>query len=294
MVRNVLITGVNGFIGRNLALRAISEGFQVFGISRGKIDTSLLSKGVKDWSSVNPVTKIDALIHLSGNPRLGNGASYQNNTELTKEAIYVFNQFRTQNAIFVFASSISAMDYPWLASYRELSVEDKPFPRSSYGKSKLESEVLLENHLESSLCIARLGMVVGSNMRPESHILHLSHILKKWKLISFILRYSSGRLPIVHIDDSIKALLDMATGKIPSGKYLVIAETIPVSKVITILTGLQEQNFSYILPAWINSLFPPKIATVLGPVLTYKHDLRDSNLWAPSIDIEKYLDSWRE
>jgi nucleoside-diphosphate-sugar epimerase len=293
MSKVILITGVNGFIGRHLALHAISNGCEVFGISRISVNDFLISKGVKDFSKEIHVPDIDAIVHLSGDPRLGNGRTFNNNFLLTQEALSVFKQIRGVNSRFIFASSISAADYPWLKKYRVLEIGEFPHPRTSYGQSKLDSEVLLEKTLDSSLWVARLGMVVGDDMRKESHLMYLFNRLKKGKFIKYFLRYSSGKLPTIHVDDCVDVLFKMAIGAIPKGKYYVFSELISISKVVSILTGIKESRFQFCLPAWISTCFPPRIASILGPVLVYDQTLVRRKLWKPAVFIENYLASWR-
>ena len=73
-MRNVLVTGANGFIGRALCKRLLADGYQVRGAVRGAAQMTALPSGVEgamvgnigpetDWSEA--LDGIDGIVHLA-------------------------------------------------------------------------------------------------------------------------------------------------------------------------------------------------------------------------------------
>ena len=292
MTKTILITGINGFIGGEVAFQALDQGIRVFGLSRGGLNESLLAAGITDWRRTIVKPELDSLIHLAGNPVLGNSNSYSQSEVLTQEAADVFLEFSKKNGRFVFASSIAAMDYYWSNRYRVISIFDDPNPRSQYGKSKLVSENLIEELIPNRSSIARIGMVIGEMMRPESHVRYLAHVLRRWPGLRLLLRHSSGVLPMIHVRDCADILLHLASGELSQKKIFVFTEQLSVSSVVARLVGSRSDFRLFRFPAFLNTLLPPRIAGILGPVLQYDNSEIFSNGWAPKIRIDEYLSTW--
>ncbi len=79
MKKKVLITGISGFIGSNLARRLRSKGYSVFGVSRSfSEDKNIIQLDVLEFEQLNTFIKkrrIDICIHLAGESIVEKGQS---------------------------------------------------------------------------------------------------------------------------------------------------------------------------------------------------------------------------
>lgn len=132
---NVLITGVNGFVGQNLAPYLRQKGHKVYGLGRN---------GDYTWKDVelNQLPKVDAIIHLSGKAhdtsnRTDEKVYFEVNKDLT---ILIFDYFKRHPEIrtFVFYSSVKAVADKVRGS--KLTEDVVPAPRGPYGESKAAAE----------------------------------------------------------------------------------------------------------------------------------------------------------
>jgi nucleoside-diphosphate-sugar epimerase len=121
-MKNIFITGDTGFVGRNI-LTQFSDQYTFTKYDRKNID----------------LTNIDIVLHLAGKAHdfdnSDNFEYYNSNTELTKK---IFDSFLESNAkTFITLSSVKAVAD---SVDIELTEQDKPNPKTHYGKSKLLSE----------------------------------------------------------------------------------------------------------------------------------------------------------
>ena len=149
-MKTILISGISGFVGKNVKKFLSNKGFEIFKINReGDLE--------KD--------RFDAVIHLAGKvhdiKKLVNpGEYYQVNTELTKT---LYNSFlSSQGKVFIFFSSIKAV-----ADRTDFILEEDfiPNPQTHYGKSKLLAEeyILANLPLDKRVYIFRPCMIHGED-----------------------------------------------------------------------------------------------------------------------------------
>jgi UDP-2-acetamido-2,6-beta-L-arabino-hexul-4-ose reductase len=141
----VLITGANGFFGKNL-VRKLEKGgdFLIFKYVR--------SDSLNDLDSY--IKNSDFIFHFAGEVKLDSGAKKlkQSNVILTENIIILLNKYNKKTPI-VYASSIHAITQT-----------------NEYGKTKRQSEVLIEKHCQKQgvkYCIFRLPHVFGEGARPN-------------------------------------------------------------------------------------------------------------------------------
>ncbi|MDE1842547.1 MAG: NAD(P)H-binding protein [Thaumarchaeota archaeon] len=88
---NVIITGANGFVGRNIGLHLAENGFEVTGIVRGKKVVPFPAVSSKDLTETrlgNMIKNSDALVHLVGQGKQTVCNTYENvNVSLTRNAV---------------------------------------------------------------------------------------------------------------------------------------------------------------------------------------------------------------
>ena len=159
MKKNILITGVNGFIGKNLCNYLTSKNYNVYGIdnffsSERKDFQIIKSQNLffrersildKDIFKESPFA-VDTVIHLAAQTSVL--SSFENVTENNRINIKGFENILLlckQNNVknFVFASSCAIYGDSILNPKNEKY--SKPNPKSPYAESKLENEKFSSN-----------------------------------------------------------------------------------------------------------------------------------------------------
>lgn len=80
--KKILITGITGFIGNNLAKRLSKSGAIVYGISKTKKGKNIFKSNILDYAKINRFikeSKIDSCIHLAGEALVELGQKYPYN-----------------------------------------------------------------------------------------------------------------------------------------------------------------------------------------------------------------------
>lgn len=137
-IRNIIITGANGFVGSSISQYLSQKEYKIFEVSRYPIPNQVFSYSELDDLIFK--NKIDCIIHTAGKAHdLKNVTDpdeyYNINTKLTIE---IYNKFKNSNIKkFIYFSSIKAVVDHAETIITEDTVEN---PQSHYGKSKLLSE----------------------------------------------------------------------------------------------------------------------------------------------------------
>ena len=186
----ILITGANGFIGKNLQLflREIKN----IEIDKFTLDNSLTELEDK-------IKSADFIIHLAGINRPQTPEEFfSGNTDLTKTIIDLLNKNHLHTPL-IFSSSIQA----------ELD--------NDYGKSKrLAEDYILENYPEG--IIFRLHNVFGKGCRPNYNSVvatFCDHIAKNEPII---IDEPDKELSLVYIDDVCKTFVNIILNKYKTTK----------------------------------------------------------------------------
>lgn len=172
----IIITGISGFVGRNLSKYLVENSHAVEGLSLRN----------KNWILDE---NADAIIHLAGKAHDTNDVSeeksyFEINTDLT---IAIFQKFLDSKIkdFFYFSSVKAAAD-----TVEDFLREDhEANPQTPYGKSKLEAEnYLLNQNLPAGkrLFIIRPCMIHGPGNKGNLNLLY--NIVQKgipWPLASF-------------------------------------------------------------------------------------------------------------
>jgi nucleoside-diphosphate-sugar epimerase len=216
---NILITGINGFVGKNL-IPALS-GHIIYGISSSP---SRKEEGHIDYYSwdelIDLPSSVDVVIHLAGKAHDTKDKTeaqvyYDINTELTKK---IFNWFLQSAAEkFIFFSSVKAA----ADTVDDILTEDAiPCPQGPYGESKKAAEeyVLANMPINKSakyVYILRPCMIHGPGNKGNLNLLY--NIVRKgipWPLGAFANRRSF--ISLENLNFIISELLEQ---KIASGIY---------------------------------------------------------------------------
>lgn len=172
----VLITGANGFIGRNLALRLAEVGHEVLPVTR---DTGAERLGTL-------CAQADAVVHLAGVNRADDAAAFQEGNDAFTERLC-----RTLRAL--------RRAVPIIASSSVQAGRDTP-----YGQSKLAAEghlQALQRALAAPVAIYRLVNVFGKWCRPEynSAVATFCHHIARDLPIT--IHDPDAEVRLVHVDD---------------------------------------------------------------------------------------------
>ena len=181
----VLITGSNGFIGKNLKLY-LSE--------RKEIEVICFNK--KDDVSLLPniLKKVDFIFHLAGVNRSKNIDDFQNiNSKFTERLCGIIKDINRKIPI-VFTSSIHAED------------------NNLYGKSKQSAEkalINLKNELGLNIYLFRLLNVFGKWSKPNYNSVVATFCYNITREIPIRIDDENKTLELVYIDDVIKRFVEL-------------------------------------------------------------------------------------
>ena len=202
----VLVTGADGFIGKNLTVRLSElDGVKVLSFVRGDSLETL-----EDLVAI-----ADVVVHLAGENRPENPDDYEKvNVGLTLSLCSFLENAKTKIPV-IFSSSAQAGS------------------NNLYGVSKLSAELALTNSANSvgnSLSIYRLPGVFGKWCRPNynSVVATFCHNIANGLPVN--VRDSAIQLELVYIDDVVSAMIDCIFHKHETGvNFKVVAQQYQIS-----------------------------------------------------------------
>ena len=228
----VLVTGATGFVGSRLIRTLIDRGYETYAIARsaeklieivgrdpGDRLTILEGDLLKDADIAQlerdfatQAKTLDFVIHLvGGGPLTSNNAFAKEITDLnytaTANLLRILEKAYKLSSIslFVYFSSLAAMGMPISKEHRILYSEATACnPVLPYETAKLDTETLLrEAAMQYNLktLILRLPQIYGSANDPLVAIVNL---MKNG--VFPIVRNRVGSLPLIHVDDVVKAV----------------------------------------------------------------------------------------
>ena len=254
----IIITGINGFIGRNISsFFSTFPGNEIYGIDQ-KFITTATNFPFYTWDQLDTVPEGDVIIHLAGlahdtnNVRLAD-EYFRVNTELTKTIFRFFLKSKTKT--FIFFSTVKSV-----ADFTETPLEETAIPRPStvYGKSKLLAEEFICANLPKDgrkVYILRPCMIHGP--KPKGNLVSLYNYFDKG------LPYPFGNLSnnrsYLSINNLTFILEKLLKSKIESGIYHLADDEALSTKQIIKLIGetLQKKPITINFPNWL-------ISTVVG------------------------------
>lgn len=180
----IVITGADGFIGKNLSARIESDTrYECLKITRESSNSDIES--AIDWS--------EAIIHLAGVNRTKDDAEFDlGNRKFTED---LCNTIRARNSksLIIFASSIQSGN------------------DTSYGESKFAAEQLIENLSRDSInpcVIFRLANVFGKWCKPNYNSVVSTFCHNICRGIPINISSPDVILNLMYIDDVVDSLLD--------------------------------------------------------------------------------------
>jgi len=219
MVKRVLITGHNGYIGSVMAPHFIQAGYEVVGLDTGYYDQCVLvpdemripykQKDVRDLE-LDDVTGFDAVVHLAA---LSNDPIGNMNDGWTEDI-----NFRASVRLAELAKAAGVQRYLFSSSCimygmsdAAVVTEESPLdPKTEYARSKVKSEraisELADDHFSPTFM--RNGTVYGVSPRMRFDTV-LNDLVGSAVTTGKITLYSDGKpwRPVVHVQDVARAFL---------------------------------------------------------------------------------------
>ena len=244
-MKNILLTGSSGFIGKNLLRNLVSSNFFVYAIGRKKpnfrhINFKFIKYDLKKKIILKKIIKIQCIIHT---------AAISPENKITERKMLKYNFLTTKNIIdyakknkilkFIFLSSISIYGKIDVTTLSENTRIKNP---SAYGLSKLKNEEYIKKSNLSSISI-RLPGVVGKLSKRNL----LTRILKSKKKI--INAYNKNKLfnNVIHVDNLSNFIIELCNKKFKRGNIpVLVSSTKPIhfKKVMDILA--KKKKIKYI------------------------------------------------
>jgi UDP-2-acetamido-2,6-beta-L-arabino-hexul-4-ose reductase len=220
----VLVTGANGFVGRNLVVRLGEVGHEVLGLGREDGDDA--------WRKA--AQEADAVVHLAGVNRPIDVSEFESgNAGLTQLLCALLVEAGNRAPIILSSSTQAERDQP-------------------YGRSKAMAEDVLRAHAAATrapVAIFRLPNVFGKWARPNynSAVATFCHRIARGEAIE--IHDAAAPLRLVYIDDVVDGFLRLIEDGFASGDYEIapVYETM-VGEVANILSSFPESRNSLVVP----------------------------------------------
>ena len=184
-MKYILITGSDGFIGKNLKIAL-----------RRKSDVVLLEyrSTSSEEELETALSKVDIIYHLAGVNRTTNNEDFINvNWKLTQKICDYLSELDKKPIIIFTSSAQATLDNP-------------------YGQSKLMAEKVLKkfsSKFNSSLFIYRLPGVFGKWCRPDYNSVVATFCSNIARSMPITISDSEKEIKLVYIDDVVKAFLNV-------------------------------------------------------------------------------------
>lgn len=212
----IFVTGATGFIGsqflKSLTRQMPADGkIYVFARSPIDIESKQIIKVTGELSELRKysaeICECDFVFHIAANAVYGGQDNYQEvNVEPTCELIDILKASKHLQR-FIFVSTIGAVDrgaFDFCAN--PLDENTLCHPRSKYGRSKRDAEVIVRSS-GLPFTIIRPTWVYGRGMRVNSHIHKFVSMAADGKRRLLFSVGFPGRVSLIHVDDLVEAFI---------------------------------------------------------------------------------------
>jgi len=290
-MKNVLITGANGFIGRALCKRLLVDGYQVRGAVRDGRQMTFQPSGVErvqignigpktDWYKV--LAGVDGIVHLAARVHVINGCSEDSlaayryvNTAGTERLAQTASASGVKR--FVYLSTVKVNGEGKAGPYAE---KDDPEPIDPYGISKWEAEQILyeiSDQTGMEMVVLRPPLVYGPWVK--ANFLHLLKILDR--SIPLPLASINNRRSLIFLGNLLSAIVTCINHPRAAGQTFLVSDGEDVSTPELI----RHINSALGRPA---RLFPfPPVMLKMAGIITGKSVAMDRLLRSLTIDCSK-------
>lgn len=263
---NILVTGSNGFIGKNLveSLKNLRDGKDRTRPGIAIEEIIEVHHDVSEGELQSACERAHFIFHLAGVNRPKKQSEYQlGNTRFTKQLIDALQKVKS-NAPIMFASSIQA------------SLEGR-YKDSIYGESKREAEKCIWEHGNASnvpIYVFRLPNVFGKWCRPNYNSVIATFCYAIANNLPYQVNDEKTEITLLYIDDLVSSLIDLLEGKshrcdyngnnfyqAEDGKYCYVPKVYSVSlgEVINHLLRFENQPTTLLMPELVDDSFEKKL-----------------------------------
>jgi nucleoside-diphosphate-sugar epimerase len=208
----LVITGSSGFVGENLALYAISKGYEVIGIdlkNSERLSCRQLELDLTSEDFFDEIPKNSRIIHLASLST--DGACRENpllaiDANIRATALVLDNAIKAKATQLIFASS--EWVYPELPKVATQSEQDElklTSLNSLYAMTKLFGESFLRVDSKVPKTVLRFGIVYGPRFPPGSAVESIAWKIYSDEEVKISSRKTSRRF--IHVNDLINGIL---------------------------------------------------------------------------------------
>ena len=223
---NILVTGSNGFIARNL-LAQLTRNDQ-FTVSKANRNTT-----IEEWKLL--LAAADVVVHLAGENRPSDTAAFELvNFTLTSFIIEELESRKRPYQIIYSSSAQALLDNP-------------------YGNSKRKAEEFIQAKVKNgSAIIYRLPGVFGKWCRPNYNSVVATYCYNIAHQLPVDVRDEQYLLRLVYVDDVVKSILHSCTRSLNAGEILMEAVSpeheMTLGKLAQTIRSFRENRQTYFLP----------------------------------------------
>jgi UDP-2-acetamido-2,6-beta-L-arabino-hexul-4-ose reductase len=252
---NILVTGANGFVGKNLISELKNKGFNNIFVFDRETDKSLLDKYTKEC---------DFVFHLAGVNRPKDENEFmEGNFGFTSELLKLLKKYNNRAPVLITSSIQAEKDNP-------------------YGKSKKAGEDLLFNYSNETgvkVYVYRLANLFGKWSRPNYNTVVATYCHNIARDLDIKVNNPEAELNLCYIDDVLEEFLN-ALENHPTMKdnYCVVpvTHTIKLGELAQVIRNFKETRINLSVPNMENDLTKKLYSTYLSflPEDKFSYDLK--------------------
>ncbi|HSW70698.1 MAG TPA: NAD-dependent epimerase/dehydratase family protein [Gammaproteobacteria bacterium] len=283
-IKQALVTGASGFIGRALCAYLVQQGIKVTAVSRtaGPYAHNIVKEPIPDawWKGVDVVFHLAGVAHAGKESSISDETYQKVNVETTQSLL---NQaIELQVSRFVFFSSVKAID---------------PVDRYGYSKLLAEERVLLAGQTgKIGVSILRPALVYGPSLK--GNLGAMERAIKRGWLPT--LPETGNRRSLISVQDLIRAALVVAesphtVNRSYAGTDGIGYSTRNIYDVLCTMSGRKPSRFA--LPKWVfwlatQLIFKPELFEKLfGSAFFPDLSLAQDTGWEPEYSLWD-IDRW--
>jgi len=308
----VLVTGANGFVGTNLCKKLIDENFHVYGVVRSE-KAYLLPEGVEavhiksidrdtDWKNflegMNIVVHLAARVHVMKDSVSNPFTEYHKINVMGSERLA---QTAAEYGVkrFIFMSSVKVNGEENVRAYNE---SDAPFPRDSYGISKMIAENRLRDIASKTgmeLVILRPPLVFGPGVK--ANFLKLIKTVHKGRPLPLSKVYN--RRSFIYIENLVDAVITCMKHPGAAGQTYFVSDDEDISTADLIRKIASALNkpprifpFPRLLLFTIGKIIGkgPSVERLIGSLTVDISKIREELGWKPTVTMDYGLQETAE